>query len=102
MSELRKPKVTSASDALSAQRKAKLAEKISQLPEFEDLELPPNLIIPPAASPTKPAVGPPGAQGLPGTSGVIAVQVKTAAQFAALSPEDQASTTVWYVIPKDP
>lgn len=50
----------------------------------------------------KAAVGPPGAQGLPGAPGLITVSIKTAAEYSALTPEQQADPTIWYVIPKTP
>ena len=46
------------------------------------------------------AVGPPGAQGLPGAPGLITVSIKTAAEYSALTPEQQADPTVWYATPK--
>jgi hypothetical protein len=50
------------------------------------------------------AQGPAGAAGATGPAGVagLTAVVKTAAEYAALTPEQQADTTKWYVIPKTP
>jgi hypothetical protein len=131
MSELRKPATSGKSAGLAAQRKSRIAAKTvptAEVPAVDD----PSLFsleaeakefaarvdsgfqsslaklesVTPSIEATEPkpkaAVGPPGAQGLPGAPGLITVSIKTAAEYAALTPEQQADPTIWYVIPKTP